>query len=109
MFYKKFQNNVYAKIYLLKQAKLINWLGESQKFKTTIEIIEKPSAACFLVAANAVEVAPHGVKEFHMRFISFVEGNSKAKVTFTNISSGIKQLIKNFIYQFSSELIFTLS
>ena len=68
--------------------KLVNWLGESQKFRTSIEMLEQPSPACFLVAANAVEIGPRGAKEFHMRFLSFVEGNAKARITFTNPNTG---------------------
>merc|ERR1711871_1485239 len=69
-------------------AKINNWLGEAQKFRTSIEMLEQPSPACFLVAANAVEVGPLGLKEFHMRFVSYCEGKCKARVTFTNPSTG---------------------
>jgi hydrocephalus-inducing protein len=84
----KLEAETTAKKPAMVSAKIINWLGETQKFSTSIEMIEKPSPACFLVAANAVEVGPHGVKEFHMRFLSFVEGSAKAKITFTNIHTG---------------------
>jgi hypothetical protein len=77
-----------AKKSAIVTAKIVNWLGETQKFTTSIEMLEKPSPACFLVAANAVEVGPYASKEFHMRFLSFVEGAAKARVSFTNISTG---------------------
>jgi hydrocephalus-inducing protein len=68
--------------------KLANWLGEAQKFDTSIEMIEQASPATFLVAANAIEIGPHGQREFHMRFNSYVEGTTKARVTFTNPNTG---------------------
>lgn len=64
--------------------KLANWLGETQKFLTEIEMLEQSCPATFITAANAIEIGPHGEREFHMRFNSFVEGKSKAKITFTN-------------------------
>jgi len=68
--------------------KLANWLGEAQKFNTSIELLEQPSPATFLVAANAIEIGPHGQREFHTRFNSYVEGVTKARITFTNPSTG---------------------
>lgn len=64
--------------------KVQNWLGEKQKLNVTIDIQNKPSPATFVVAANVTEVGPNGTKEFPVRFISFVEGASKAIITFTN-------------------------
>ena len=69
-------------------AKLVNWLGEAQKLVTTVEILDRPSPASFIVAANAVEIAPKGTKDFSMRFVSFVEGITRAKITFTNPQTG---------------------
>lgn len=46
---------------------LNNWLGEQQKFQVDIELQEKPSPAVFVVAANVVEIPPHGSKEFPLR------------------------------------------
>jgi hydrocephalus-inducing protein len=77
-----------AKKGCISTIKLTNWLPVGQKFDVTIDLLEKPSAATFLSAANAVELAPNGSKEFHMRFLSFAEGKSTAKVTFTNASTG---------------------
>jgi hydrocephalus-inducing protein len=68
--------------------KMNNWLPDTQKFKIKIDILEQPSPATFFVAANAVEVAPHGIKDFQIRFNSFVEGTTKATATFTNEQSG---------------------
>jgi hydrocephalus-inducing protein len=68
--------------------KLANWLGEVQKFATTIEMLEQPSPATFLIAANAIEIGPYGQREFHTRFTGFVEGTTKARVTFTNPTTG---------------------
>eukprot|EP01041_Mallomonas_annulata_P003640 gene3640-7257_t len=68
--------------------KLHNWISEPQTFVTNIEINEKPSPASFIVAANAVEVGPNGTKEFNARFSSYVEGITKATITFTNPNTG---------------------
>lgn len=64
--------------------RLVNWLPEVQKFKVSVDISEKPSQATFFVTANAVEIGPSGEKDFQVRFNSFVEGNTKARITFTN-------------------------
>lgn len=64
--------------------KLTNWLAETQKFDVTVDIVEKPSPATFIVVSNAVEVGPSGTKDFQVRFNSYVEGNTKARITFTN-------------------------
>ena len=79
----------------------MNWLATAQKLSVSVQINEKPSPATVIIAANSTEVAPNGTKEFpiryylsveihllsyHMlyRFISPVEGTSKAIITFTN-------------------------
>jgi hypothetical protein len=64
--------------------RLVNWLPEVQKFKVSVDISEKPTQATFFVTANAVEIGPSGEKDFQVRFSSFVEGNTKARITFTN-------------------------
>jgi hypothetical protein len=48
--------------------RLLNWLGDTQKFKVSHEFTEKASPATFVVAANAVEVGPNGTKEFPVRY-----------------------------------------
>lgn len=68
--------------------KLINWLGETQKFNVGVELLEKSSPATTIIAANVVEVAPNGTKEFPLRFLSYTEGNTKGRITFTNPSTG---------------------
>eukprot|EP01034_Spumella_vulgaris_P022205 gene22205-28319_t len=65
-----------------------NWLGDNQKLDVTVDIREKPTAATFIVAANATEIGPNGTKEFPIRFVSFVEGTSKGTITFTNSITG---------------------
>ena len=65
-----------------------NWLHESQKLDVEVELFEKASPATFIIAANATEVMPKGTKEFPIRFISYMEGKSKGRVTFTNPVSG---------------------
>ena len=47
---------------------LKNWLGEPQKLRVSIKLDEAPSPAVYYVAANAVEVPPHGSKDFSMRY-----------------------------------------
>jgi hypothetical protein len=47
--------------------KLENWLGETQKFNVGVELFEKSSPANSIIAANVVEVAPNGTKEFPIR------------------------------------------
>lgn len=64
--------------------KIQNWLSVPQKLAVTIDILAKPTPATFVIAANATEVGPNGTKEFPVRFLSFMEGNSKARITFTN-------------------------
>jgi hydrocephalus-inducing protein len=49
--------------------KLVNWLGETQKFRVSHEFTDKASPASFVVVANAVEVGPNGTKEFPVRFV----------------------------------------
>eukprot|EP01033_Poteriospumella_lacustris_P008315 gene8315-5998_t len=68
--------------------KVVNWLSEIQKLDVTMEILSKPSPATFVIAANATEVGPNGTKEFPVRFISYAEGNSQARITFTNPVTG---------------------
>jgi hypothetical protein len=68
--------------------KVVNWLSELQKLDVTMEILSKPSPATFVIAANATEVGPNGTKEFPVRFISYCEGNSQARITFTNPITG---------------------
>lgn len=68
--------------------KVTNWLSVSQKFVVNIEISEKPSPATFFVAANAIEVFSNCTKEFPVRFTSYLEGKTKAKVTFHNPLNG---------------------
>jgi hydrocephalus-inducing protein len=80
--------DVVAKRHTMIALKMSNWLAETQKFHISIDPLEQPSPATFFVAANAVEVAPHGMKDFQIRFTSFLEGRTRAKVTFTNTSSG---------------------
>ena len=77
-----------AKKHCMIPLKMSNWLSETQKFHINVDILEKPSPATFFTVANAVEVAPHGAKDFQVRFNSFVEGTTKAKITFTNETSG---------------------
>lgn len=77
-----------AKQHCMIPLKMNNWLPDTQKFRINIDVMEQPSPATFFVAANAVEVAPHGIKDFQIRFNSFVEGTTKAKATFTNEQSG---------------------
>ncbi|CAM9276269.1 unnamed protein product, partial [Ectocarpus fasciculatus] len=68
--------------------RLVNWLPETQKFKVCVEILEKASPATFFVVANAVDIGPNGEKDFQIRFQSYVEGSTKAKITFTNPDNG---------------------
>ena len=49
------------------QFPLKNWLGMTQKFTVSVQINEKPSPAVFFTAANAIEVPPHGAKDYAMR------------------------------------------
>jgi len=63
---------------------LKNWLSSIQKWRVVVELLDKPSPATFIIAANAVELGPNGTKEFPVRFNSYMEGTSKAKITFTN-------------------------
>jgi len=77
-----------AKKHCMIPLKMSNWLSETQKFHIDIDTLERPSPATFFIAANAVEVAPHGVKDFQVRFNAYVEGTTKATVTFTNRSTG---------------------
>jgi hydrocephalus-inducing protein len=67
---------------------LNNWLGVMQKFNVTVELLEKPSPATFVVTADVVETGPNSSKEFPMRFISYVEGVTKGTITFTNKATG---------------------
>ena len=68
--------------------KLNNWLGESQRFKVEVELTEKPTPATFVIIANVIDIAPYATKEVPIRFNSFVEGNTKGKITFTNTNTG---------------------
>ncbi|RYG69380.1 hypothetical protein EON64_02860, partial [archaeon] len=68
--------------------KVMNWLGEKQKLQVTVAIQQKPTPATFVIAANVTEVGPNGTKEFPVRFVSFMEGSSKATITFTNEETG---------------------
>lgn len=47
--------------------KVKNWLNETQRFDVKVDIIEKPTPATFVVAANATEIGPNGTKEFPVR------------------------------------------
>jgi hydrocephalus-inducing protein len=66
--------------------KVNNWLAQPQRLQVTVDLLEQPSPATFVIAANAVEVGPNGTKEFPLRFLSFTEGQSKARITFANAS-----------------------
>jgi hydrocephalus-inducing protein len=68
--------------------KVDNWLHETQKLNVKVELFEKASPATFIIAANATEVMPKGTKEFPVRFISYMEGKSTGRITFTNPVSG---------------------
>jgi hydrocephalus-inducing protein len=61
--------DVPAKKAATTSVKLKNWLGSTQKFQVSIELLEKPSPATFVIVANAVEVGPNGVKEFPIRWV----------------------------------------
>ncbi len=50
--------------------KVQNWLSETQKLNVSVDITEKPSPATSIIAANVVEVAPNGTKEFPIRYDS---------------------------------------
>jgi hydrocephalus-inducing protein len=76
--------------------KLNNWLGESQRFKVDVELTEKPTPATFVIIANVIDVAPYATKEVPIRFNSYVEGNTKGKITFTNTNTG-EYCFYNFI------------
>jgi hydrocephalus-inducing protein len=67
--------------------KITNWLSAPQKLNVTVDLIQKACPATFVIVANATEVGPNGTKEFPVRFLSFMEGNSKARITFTNPES----------------------
>ena len=68
--------------------RLNNWLGQTQKLLVSSDIIERACPATFIIAANAVEIGPNGTKEFPIRYNSYMEGTSKATITFTNPSTG---------------------
>jgi len=68
--------------------KLNNWLGQTQKLLVSSDITERACPATFIIAANAVEIGPNGTKEFPIRYNSYMEGTSKATITFTNPSTG---------------------
>jgi hypothetical protein len=67
--------------------KITNWLSVPQKLNVTVDLLQKACPATFVIVANATEVGPNGTKEFPVRFLSFMEGNSKARITFTNPES----------------------
>ena len=49
-------------------ASLVNWLGDFQKFEVLVKLTEKPSPAVFVISAKSVEIQPHGMKDFPMRY-----------------------------------------
>jgi hydrocephalus-inducing protein len=49
--------------------KVKNWLAETQSLDVSVEIMEKPTPASFIVAANVTEIGPNGTKEFSLRFV----------------------------------------
>eukprot|EP01038_Epipyxis_sp_PR26KG_P004323 gene4323-6124_t len=77
-----------AKTPLTVNLKINNWLNEKQKLDVLVEMKQQPTPATFIIAANSTEIGPNGTKEFPLRFLSHVEGISKAIITFTNPITG---------------------
>ena len=49
--------------------RVANWLSKTQRLNVAVDITEKPTAATFIVAANATEIGPNGTKEFPVRCV----------------------------------------
>lgn len=46
---------------------LTNWLNLSQEFQVHVDLVDMPSPATFIIAANIVELGPNITKEFPLR------------------------------------------
>jgi len=64
-----------------------NWLGKAQRFNVTVQV-DNPTPATTIACADSVDVPAHLSRDFRVKFFTFLEGKTTARVTFTNERTG---------------------